>query len=145
MIGDDDGPELEAGADAEIRFPEISGELSAEDREAFGVHLIEAVKGGYLEPVQSLIAAGVNVNFRDRRMGATALHYAAAYRFHSALVCLVRCGRCDYLIRDKRGMYPSEVAYEIADDPRVGAILARMEARQAYKAGVEVRPKEYPQ
>ena len=141
MIGDDDGPELETGADVEIRFPEISGELSPEDRESFGVHLIEAVKGGYLEPVQSLIAAGVNVNFRDSRMGATALHYAAAYRFHSALVCLIRCGRCDYLIRDKRGMYPSEVAYEIADDPRAGAILAKMEARQAYKTGAPAWPK----
>ena len=142
MIGDDDGPELESGADAEIRFPEIGGELSAEDREAFGVHLIEAVKGGYLEPVQSLIAAGVNVNFRDRRMGATALHYAAAYRFHSALVCLIRCGRCDYLVQDKRGMYPSEIAYEIADDPRVGAILAKMAARQAHKTGALAWRKE---
>ncbi len=138
MIGDDDGIELETGI--ELAIPEL-GDLSSEDREAFGVHLIEAVKRGYLEPVQSLIAAGVNVNFRDRLMGATALHYAAAYRFHSALVSLIRSGRCDYLIRDKRGLYPSEVAYEIADDPRVGAILARKEARQAYKTGMQAWPK----
>jgi len=138
MIGEDDGPELETRIEIELPEP---GYLSPEDREAFGVHLIDAVKVGYLGSVQRLIGAGVNVNFRDRIMGATALHYAAAYRFHSALVCLIRSGRCDYLIRDKRGMYPSEVAYEIADDPRVGAILAKKEARQAQKAGIEAWPK----
>ena len=73
-------------------------------------------------------------------MGGTALHYAAAYSAHSALVSLIRSGRCDYLIRDNRGMYPSEVAYEIADDPRVGAILAKKEARQAQETGVQACP-----
>ena len=141
MIGDDDGTELETGIEIEILFPEIGGELSPEEKEAFGIHLIEAVKGGYLEPIQNLIAAGVNVNFRDRLMGATALHYAAAYSFHAALVSLIRSGRCDYLIRDNRGLYPSEVAYEIADDPRVGAFLAKKEARQAHKTCVQAWPK----
>lgn len=138
MIGDDDGPELET--ETELEIPEF-GELTPEERESYGKVLVWSVKKGTLHAVRNLIDAGVNVNYRDKLMGATALHYAAAYSFHSALVSLIRCGRCDYLIRDNRGMYPSEVAYEIADDPRAGAILAKKEARQSHKTGVQAWPK----
>lgn len=116
-------------------------ELTPYEREEFGDRLVSMVKARDLEKMRELISAGVNVNYQDKPMGATALHYAAAYSIHSALVMLIRSGRCDYLIRDKRGMYPSEVAYEIADDPRAGAILAKKEARQAQKTGVEAWPK----
>ena len=138
MVGDEDGPELETGI--EIELPEL-GELTAEQKSAYGKALVWSVKKGALDSVRNMIAAGVDVNYRDKLMGATALHYAAAYSFHSALVSLISCGRCDYLIRDNRGMYPSEVAYEIADDPRVGAILAKKEARQAHKTGAQAWPK----
>ena len=135
MAGEDDTPVAEPGTETEL------GELPPMDRDKAGLDLIGAVKNSNLNGVIGLIDAQANVNVRDQLMGATALHYAAAYSFHSALVALIRCGRCDYLIRDKKGMYPSEVADVIAKDPRAANVLSEMEARQAHKTGVQAWPK----
>lgn len=138
MAGEDDGPG--------VRPPEEQTATrtvppSTEERDILGAQLIDAVKEGEAERIPALLAMGANVNVQDPANGATALHYAAAYKAQFCLAALLRSGQCDYLIRDHRGLYPSEVAYEIAGDPRAGAILLGKEAGQARRTGVQAWPK----
>ncbi|HKJ74227.1 MAG TPA: ankyrin repeat domain-containing protein [Alphaproteobacteria bacterium] len=130
--------------DADVKERAQSGKTVAETKpaaEGFGELLIRAVEHGEAEKVRSLIDEGVDVNFRDEANGATALHYAAALSAQFCLLELIRSGQCDYLVRDKQGLYPSEVAFEIADNLRIGSILAEKEADQAHRTGVQAWPK----
>jgi len=103
--------------------------------------LLKFVKEGEEDFVRAIIRSGVNVNYQDPVSGATALHCAAAYSAKSCLVALIYSGKCDYLIRDAKGRYPSEVADLVGDDLRIAGILAKKEARQAHRTGVQAWPK----
>ncbi|MNR69330.1 hypothetical protein D3C85_1944980 [compost metagenome] len=45
-------------------------------------------------------------------------------------------GKCDYLIKDYKGRYASELAFEWAHDYAVGLLLSEKQIKQAYEQGV---------
>lgn len=100
-----------------------------------GDTLILAVLRRDAHAARQLIKEGVDVNFRDSE-GMTALHHAAAIRERPCLRLLVNCGRCDYLIKDNKERYASELAIEWGDDAGVGLLLAKKQAMQAYQRNV---------
>lgn len=133
--------ETETKAKTQAMEIELPGPLSEEDRDRLGSYLFGAIKDGDAESVRDYVRQGANVNVCAPANGGTPLHHCAAYSARLCLAPLLRCGRCDYLIRDDQGRYASEVAYEVANDPRIGGILARKEAKQAAKTGIEAWPK----
>lgn len=103
--------------------------LSPTDREA--VHFLRAAENGDARRLELHLAKGVPVNSRDRATGGTALHYAAAHGARGTLRVLLKTGRCDFLIRDKRGRLPSELAGLYGRDPAMARLLLKNEVRQA--------------
>lgn len=78
------------------------------------------------------ISKGVDVNVRDPKYGASALHLAAAVSARPFLARLIRHPEVDFLATDKDGRTPCEIAYVHANDARTGATLIRLAARQEF-------------
>jgi len=99
-------------------------------------NLINAVKAADTNIVRLQVETGnININYQDE-VGMTALHYAAAYDARPCLRILVGSGKCNYLLRDKKGRSASELAFEYGKDYAVGRLLMMKEAQQAVKEGI---------
>jgi len=107
-----------------------------------GHYLLQAARDGDPVTVRRLAGeASTPVNFQDPRTGATALHYMAAYRARPALRELLKSGRCDFLIRDKKGRLAWELASS-ADDAAMARLLLRKTVKQAAEQDVVLRRRE---
>lgn len=99
---------------------------------------LEAAEQGNAEKVNALLKSGFPVNFQDPQTGETALHAAAACRARGVLRILVKDSDCDYLLRDKRGRLPSEMAYLYGHDPAAARLLGIKERKQGEAQGIKV-------
>lgn len=98
--------------------------------------LINCVKRGYARNTKLKIEDGYeDVNEQDE-FGMTALHYAAAFGARQCLRVLVNSGKCNYLLKDHRGRYASELAFSCGKDYAVGVLLSKKQIKQAYEQGV---------
>jgi hypothetical protein len=100
--------------------------------------LIEAVKTNSFQYTKAALKQGANPNFKDDE-GMTALHHAAAIGARTSLRMLVASGKCDYLIADKRGRFPSDLAIEWSRDFAVARLLTRKRLEQAHAQGIAPR------
>ena len=120
-------------------FHQIDNEVDAVLR---GHDLLDAARDGDAVTVRRLIGdEETPVNFQDPRTGATALHYAAAYRARPTARALLKSGRCDFLIRDRKGRLAWELASN-ADDAAMTRLLLIKTASQARERGVPLRRRE---
>ena len=103
--------------------------------------IMNAVKAGDAVAVRDAIHNRADANVQDEE-GMTPLHYAAAYNTRPCIRELIKIGNLNYLIRDKKGRYASELAFEYGKDYAVGRLLAKKEAEQAAKEGVDAWPKD---
>ena len=101
--------------------------------------LLYAAKANSMEMTKAALAQDGNPNFQDED-GMTALHHAAAHGSRTALRLLVASGKCDYLIPDHRGRYPSDLAIAWSRDFAVARLLTRKRLNQAHVLGVSPRP-----
>lgn len=92
-----------------------------------------AARAGDADLGVECISKGVDVNVRDPEYGASALHFAAAVSARPFLARLIRHPDVDFLARDRAGFTPCDIAYVHANDPRTGATLIRLAARQEFK------------
>ena len=115
------------------------GELKDLERQinefASGIGLLKFAQSGQAAELGSALQFGAPVNFQDPRTGATALHYLAAFSARPALRVLLKHGKSDFLIQDKRGRLAWELASD-ADDPVIARLLLRKTAQQAREQGV---------
>src|SRR5690606_36597763 len=119
-------------------FDQIASEL---DRVLTGHELLEAARQGAEVTVRRFAGEdGAPVNFQDPRTGATALHYAAAFRARPVLRALIKSGKCDFLIRVRKGRLAWELASN-ADDPAVARLLLMKTARPARERGLSFPPR----
>ncbi|WP_218669479.1 ankyrin repeat domain-containing protein [Hydrogenophaga sp. H7] len=100
-----------------------------------GTRLREMVQAMAADEAASLLAEGADVNVADDH-GMTALHHAAVRGARPCIRLLVGSGQCDYLIRDKQGRYPFELAIEWARDYAVARLLMKKQVQQAHRQGV---------
>lgn len=100
-----------------------------------GLQLVESAKHADARGVKRLIEQGADVNVQDD-LGATALHHAAAMGARPCIRLLVKSGKCDYLLRDNKGRYASELAW--ARDCAVAELLSKKEVRLAYERKLEL-------
>ena len=96
-----------------------------------GREFLQAVKRGTPATVAAYLDAGMPVNFQDPRTFQTALHVAAACRARAAIRVLVKHPDCNFIIRDRYGRLPSELAYEFGNDPALARYLTNKEFKYA--------------
>lgn len=110
---------------------------------ALGREFLHIARRGNLRMLSGFIEEGFPVNWQDARTGQCALHVGAAAKSRKALVILVECARCDFLLRDKEGRLASELAFLFGDDPAVARWLRIHERQQAAERGIILtrRPK----
>ena len=112
-----------------------------EDIPGIGQEFLRAAMRGNPATLQVFLDQGMNINYQDPQTGQTALHLAAGAKARQAVRFLISHRECDYLIRDKRGRLPSEMAYTIGEDPALARLLENKEWKQAKAQGVKLTPR----
>ena len=105
---------------------------------ALGGEFLNAIQRGNPATLEIFLDEGMNVNYQDPQTGQTALHVAANAQARAVIRILLATGKCDYLIRDKRGRLPSELAYTVGENPAIARLLGNKERKQAEKQGIKV-------
>ncbi|MGQ4878897.1 ankyrin repeat domain-containing protein [Billgrantia sp. LNSP4103-1] len=99
--------------------------------EMLGREFLQAVERGNPDTVEAYVEAGMPVNYQDVKTGQSALHIAAAARARQAVRVLARQPGCNFILRDRQGRLPSELAYAFGNDPALSRYLTIREFRQA--------------
>lgn len=102
---------------------------------AVGREYLSAAERGNAARLQAFIDHSFLVNYQDPETGETALHIVAANGARKALRVLMGTDKCKYLVRDKQGRLPSELAYLYGDDPAMARLLAIKEMHEAVEGG----------
>lgn len=97
-----------------------------------------ATERGNPDTLRIYLDAGIDVNYQDPKTGQTALHVLAAAQARQAIRVLLASGKCDFLIRDKRGRLASELAYMFGEDPALARLLGNKERKQAEAQGIKL-------
>jgi len=109
-----------------------------EEMPSIGREFLKAVVRGNPRTVEVFIEEGMNVNYQDPKSGETALHAAAGARARQSVRVLLATGDCNYLLRDRQGRLPSELAYLAGDDPALARLLGNKERKQARAQGIKL-------
>jgi hypothetical protein len=96
-----------------------------------GLQFLRAAKTGDADKLKNLLRKGAPVNLVDPVNRAAALHYIAAYDARPALRVVLKCAELDYLVLDRDGKFPSELAREVGNDEGMARLLLIKEMRQA--------------
>ena len=102
-----------------------------------GLEIIKAAKECNASKLQQLLDQNAPVDFSDPSHHATALHYIAAYGARPALRVVLKSAECDFLVRDREGRLPSELAREYGHDDAMARLLLIKEMRQAQAQGID--------
>jgi hypothetical protein len=111
---------------------------------ALGSEFLHAAERGDASRLRTFLEEGFPVTFQDPETGETALHIAAACRARGALRVLLQSPDCDYLLRDRNGRLPSEMAYLHGEDPAAARLLGRKEKQQARRMNVPLMRRPPP-
>lgn len=82
-----------------------------------------------------------DINAVDPQTGLTALHWAAGHAVRGLLEALWQCDDLNELALDTKGRYASELAWVIAEDEELGALLMKRQQAYAERTGQTMYPK----
>jgi hypothetical protein len=105
----------------------------------WGLMFLTAAKNGNAAKLEELLGQDPPVNIRDPIDHAAALHYIAAFDARPALRVVMKSDALDYLVRDREGRLPSELAREVGNDDAMARLLMIKEMRQAQARGIDPR------
>ncbi len=146
--GQDRDPIGEVMADLRVQASSL---LSAETENkeqnlvTVGKLFFREVKLGIPGRIQVFLEEGMPVNYQDPKTLQTALHVAASVQARHAIRLLIKTGECDFLVRDKKGRFPSEVAYTAGCDPALARLLGNKERKQADAQGIKLTRRPPPE
>ncbi|MBS9405470.1 ankyrin repeat domain-containing protein [Halomonas sp. TRM85114] len=103
-----------------------------------GRAFFQAVERGNPDTVASYLEEGMPVNYQDPDTKQAALHVAAACKAREAVRVLARQPDCNFILRDRRGRLPSEMAYAFGNDPALARYLGNKERTQAEAQGLKL-------
>ena len=109
-----------------------------------GEEFLEAAERGDQNSLRVFIQEGFPTTWQDPESGLTALHIVAACQARKALRVLIASGVCDFLLRDKHGRLPSEMAYLQGEDVAVSRLLGNKERKQAREQGIKLTRRSRP-
>ncbi len=116
-------------------LPQLRGDKAMA---GLGREFLKAAERGNAPMLGAFIEEGFPANYQDRETEETALHITAAGRARKALLVLLACGLCNFLLRDKRGRLASEMAYLFGRDPAAARLLRLKERKQAEAQGIKL-------
>jgi hypothetical protein len=117
----------------------ISGYKDTVEYRLLGRDFLQAVKRGNPETVLAYLKAGMPVNYQDPKTKQAALHVAAACKAREAIRALASRPDCNFILRDRHGRLPSELAYEFGVDPALARYLTIKEFKQAKAEGCTLK------
>lgn len=103
-----------------------------------GREFLRAAERGNPRTLGIFLDKGMDINYQDSDSGQTALHAAAAAQARYAVRLLIAQDSCDFLLRDKQGRLPSELAYLYGRDPALARLLGNKERKQARAQGTKL-------
>lgn len=127
---------FQALAEKSVSIPEPSRKGLAMDDNELGKQLIAAAERMDTKHVKELVKQGAPVDYVETDTGLTAVHYAAGHGNWEMLDVLLATGKCNLLIRDKRGRLPSRLAAEFRGNMEQYERLADLEKEQGRKIGI---------
>ncbi len=89
--------------------------------------------------IADCINADVDINYQDPETGMTALHLAVARQMVDVLKILFNREDLVYLVQDKNGKFPSQLAYEIVGNATLGERLMKRERQEAEAQELDYR------
>lgn len=98
-------------------------------------------KEGDVFMLEHFVSTGRDVNATDSD-GMTVLHHAVAVGARPCIRMLVHHNKCDYLIRDNKGRFASDIAMEWSQDYAVARLLSKLQKRQALARNIDLFPTE---
>lgn len=107
-----------------------------------GREFLQAVERGNPATVEAYLEAGMPVNYQDSGTDQSALHVAAAARARQAIRVLAKQPGCNFILRDRHGRLPSEMAYAFGNDPALARYLTIREFKQAKAEGCILKYRE---
>lgn len=113
-------------------------ELDEFDRRRLGRKFLRAVGRGIPDIVASWLEEGMPVNYQDPGTKQAALHVAAGCQARYAIRVLAKQPDCNFLLRDRHGRLPSELAYAFGNDPALARYLGNKERKQAEAQGLKL-------
>jgi hypothetical protein len=114
----------------------LSLDRLADSLVSLGEQFLAAAEDADPGRLEGLAAQGAPVNYHDPKNGATALHYVAAQGARRAFRALLRIGGLDFLARDHRGRFASEMAGVYGENLAMERLLFRKEIQQAREKGI---------
>ncbi|MBS9405471.1 hypothetical protein KG088_17850 [Halomonas sp. TRM85114] len=96
-----------------------------------GREFLQTVERGNPKTVDAYLEAGMPINYQDPVTKQSALHVAAAARAREAIRVLAKYPDCNYILRDRHGRLPSELAYVFGGDTALSRYLTIKEFKQA--------------
>ncbi len=126
-------------------FTDLNAILGVEDDSGGGgqvytqldLAFLKAAKTGDADKLKELLREDPSVNLLDHFDRAAALHYIAAYDARPALRVILKRMDLNYLVRDRDGRLPSELAREVGNDEGMARLLMIKEMRQAKARGID--------
>lgn len=94
-------------------------------------NFIRLVKERQYQQALDIIDDVKNINVVDKETGATALHLAASRSVVEFIAHLEKRDDLDYLVRDGKGRFPSDMAWAVAHNEELGIELMQKEKQQA--------------
>ena len=85
-----------------------------------------------------------DINVVDQQTQNTVLHFAALRLSSGFIERLEQRTDLNYLVQNKEGRYPSELAWEVSGDEELGAKLIQKEKEQADREDIQAWPKAEP-
>lgn len=143
---DDVGSAVSAYEAKEAELKAFLDAMAAKEQRAiekYGEEYLHAAERGDAHFFELYLSFGMPVNYQHPKTGESALHIAAARRARHIIRSLLKTGQCDFLLRDKQGRLPSELAHLYGRDPAITRLLGLKERGQGEAQGITVtlRPK----
>lgn len=105
----------------------------------------KAIDRGNPCKLKKILDKGFPLNLLNPVTGGTALHSLAAGGARPAIRLLLTYENIDFLIRDKKGRLPSEMAYLYGHDPALARLLGIKERKQAEAKGIKLTRRPPPE
>lgn len=121
----------------DIDAPNDDDELREKKLLCLGIEFVRAAQCDNIWQIQEFVENDFPINFQHPRTYHTALHAALAHSSRNSIDYLNSIEKVDYLLADRHGRLPLDLAYEFTKIAHVYEAVLKKTLRYAYEQGRE--------